>query len=50
MYLAKDAFSTAEEFRRMYPQWEAFQAIRDRYDPERRLRSALSVRLLGDPA
>jgi FAD/FMN-containing dehydrogenase len=48
VYLAKDAFSTAEEFRRMYPRWEAFQAIRDRYDPERRLRSALSVRLLGD--
>ncbi len=48
VYLAKDAFTSADEFRRMYPQWEAFQAIRDEWDPERRLRSAQSVRLFGD--
>lgn len=48
IYLAKDAFTTPDEFRRMYPQWERFQSIRDEWDPERRLRSAMSVRLLGD--
>lgn len=50
VYLAKDAFTTAEEFRRMYPRWEEFERVRDRVDPDRRLRSALSVRLLGDAA
>jgi decaprenylphospho-beta-D-ribofuranose 2-oxidase len=50
VYLAKDAFTSAEMFRRMYPEWEAFQRVRDEWDPERRLRSALSVRLLGDEA
>lgn len=49
IYLAKDAFTSAEDFRRMYPRWEAFEAVRDRYDPQRRLASAQSVRLLGDP-
>jgi decaprenylphospho-beta-D-ribofuranose 2-oxidase len=48
IYLAKDAFTTADEFRRMYPQWEAFERVRDEWDPERSLRSALSVRLFGD--
>ncbi|MEQ1508616.1 MAG: FAD-binding oxidoreductase, partial [Myxococcota bacterium] len=38
VYLAKDAFTTADEFRRMYPRWEAFQAVRDEWDPDRRLR------------
>ncbi len=46
VYLAKDAFTTADEFRRMYPRWEAFQAVRERWDPERTLASALSRRLL----
>ena len=50
VYLAKDAFTTAEAFQRMYPRWPAFQAIRDRWDPARRLVSAQSVRLFGDPA
>jgi len=49
VYLAKDAFSTASEVKRMYPRWAAFQAVRDRYDPHRRLRSAMSVRVFGDP-
>ncbi|MEZ4238238.1 MAG: FAD-binding oxidoreductase [Myxococcota bacterium] len=48
VYLAKDAFTSASAFRAMYPSWERFQRIRDEWDPERRLRSALSVRLLGD--
>jgi hypothetical protein len=34
----------------MEPRLESFARARDRWDPERRLRSAQSVRLLGDPA
>jgi len=45
MYLAKDAFSTAEHFRAMYPRLPEFEAIRRKWDPERRLSSALSRRL-----
>ena len=48
IYLAKDAFTRAEHFRRMEPRWDAWMAARDRWDPERRLRSAQSVRLFGD--
>jgi FAD/FMN-containing dehydrogenase len=48
IYLAKDAFTRAEHFRAMEPRLAAFQAARDRWDPERRLASAQSVRLLGD--
>ncbi|MCB9683796.1 MAG: FAD-binding oxidoreductase [Alphaproteobacteria bacterium] len=47
VYLAKDAFTTSEQFKRMYPRWEEFEAVRDRYDPDRRFTSAQSVRLLG---
>ncbi len=50
IYLAKDAFSSADQFRAMEPRWEAFQTLRARWDPKTRIRSALSVRLLGDPA
>jgi len=49
VYLAKDAFTRAEHYRRMEPRLERFLEVRDRWDPERRIRSALSVRLLGDP-
>jgi decaprenylphospho-beta-D-ribofuranose 2-oxidase len=48
IYLAKDAFTRAEHYRAMDPRIDAFNAIRRRYDPEGRIRSALSVRLLGD--
>ncbi len=48
IYLAKDAFTRAEHYRAMDPRVDAFQAIRRRWDPEGRLRSALSVRLFGD--
>ncbi len=47
VYLAKDAFTSAEDFKRMYPKWEQFEAVRDQWDPGRRFSSALSVRLLG---
>lgn len=49
IYLAKDTFTRAEDFRRMDPRIEQFQAVRDVWDPERKLRSAQSVRLFGDP-
>ena len=50
IYLAKDALSDAVAFRRMETRLDEFNAVRDRWDPDRRLRSALSVRLMGDPA
>ena len=48
IYLAKDAFTRAEHFRAMEPRLDAFQAARRRWDPEGRLASAQSVRVLGD--
>lgn len=51
IYLAKDAFTTPAAFRAMEgPRLEEFDRVRRRYDPERRIRSAQSVRVLGDPA
>jgi FAD/FMN-containing dehydrogenase len=48
VYLAKDAFTRAEDFRRMEPRLATFEAIRRRWDPDGQIRSAQSVRLLGD--
>lgn len=50
IYLTKDTFTRSEHFRAMEPRLEAFNAVRRRWDPEVRIRSAQSVRLLGDPA
>ena len=50
IYLTKDAFTRPEHFRAMEPRLEAFNAVRRRWDPQVRIRSAQSVRLLGDPA
>lgn len=51
IYLTKDGFSRAEHVAAMEKErLPAFDAVRRRYDPDRTLRSALSVRLLGDPA
>jgi len=50
IYLAKDAFTRAHDFQRMEPRLDRFSEIRRKYDPEARLKSALSVRLLGDAA
>jgi len=47
VYLAKDALTRAEHFRAMEPRLEEFVAIRRKWDPEGRVRSALSVRLFG---
>ena len=48
IYLAKDTFTTAQDFRAMEPRLAGFLEVRRRYDPEGRLRSLLSRRLL-DP-
>jgi FAD/FMN-containing dehydrogenase len=50
VYLAKDAVTRAEDFARMEPRLGEWRAIRERWDPARRFRSAQSVRLFGDPA
>ena len=50
IYLAKDAFTRAEHFRAMEPRLDRWTAVRRLWDPELRLRSAQSVRILGDPA
>jgi FAD/FMN-containing dehydrogenase len=50
VYLTKDAFTRAEHYRAMDPRIDAFNALRRRWDPEGVIRSALSVRLLGDAA
>jgi decaprenylphospho-beta-D-ribofuranose 2-oxidase len=50
IYLTKDAFTRAEHFRAMEPRLAAFNAIRRQWDPQGTLRSAQSVRLLGDAA
>jgi FAD/FMN-containing dehydrogenase len=48
IYLAKDTFTRPEHFRAMEPRLDAWTAIRRRWDPVGKLRSAQSVRLLGD--
>ena len=48
IYLAKDAFTTPARYRAMESRLDAWQEIRRRWDPEGRLASAQSVRLLGD--
>ena len=49
IYLAKDAFSTAADFAALEGERLArFQNVRRKWDPEGRIRSRLSTRLLGD--
>lgn len=50
IYLAKDSFTRAEDFRKMEPRLEQWTAIRKKWDPKLRFRSAQSVRVFGDPA
>ena len=50
IYLAKDALTRREHFEAMEPRLPQWNSIRRRWDPDGRLRSALSVRLLGDHA
>ena len=48
VYLAKDALTRAAHFRAMEPRLGAFLAVRRKWDPEGRIKSAQSVRLFGD--
>ena len=48
IYLTKDRFTRPEHFAAMEPRLERFFALRDKWDPGRRLRSAQSRRLFGD--
>jgi FAD/FMN-containing dehydrogenase len=48
IYLAKDALTRPEHFRRMEPRLLEFTRIRRQWDPAGRIRSAQSVRVLGD--
>jgi decaprenylphospho-beta-D-ribofuranose 2-oxidase len=50
VYLAKDQFTRPEHYRAMEPRLEEWLRIRRRWDPEGRVRSAQSVRILGDRA
>ncbi len=50
VYLAKDAVTRPEHWASMMPRLGEWRAVRARWDPARRFRSAQSVRLLGDPA
>jgi hypothetical protein len=49
VYLAKDALTRGEHYRAMEPRLQTFLAVRRKWDPEGGLRSAQSVRILGDP-
>ena len=50
IYLAKDNFTRPEHFRAMEPRLPEWQRIRRHWDPENRLKSRQSIRVLGDPA
>jgi FAD/FMN-containing dehydrogenase len=45
VYLAKDSRLGKDAFRRMYPEWRAWKATRDRYDPGYGMQSELGRRL-----
>ena len=49
IYLAKDAFTRPDHFRAMEPRLDAWLEVRRRWDPQLRIRSSQSVRVLGDP-
>jgi FAD/FMN-containing dehydrogenase len=51
IYLAKDAFTRPEHYRAMDgARLDRFAEVRQRWDPEQRMRSAQSVRVFGDLA
>ncbi|MEE2755762.1 MAG: FAD-binding oxidoreductase [Myxococcota bacterium] len=45
VYLGKDARISKAQFRVMYPNWEAWKAVRDRWDPNHVFQSELGRRL-----
>jgi FAD/FMN-containing dehydrogenase len=50
LYLAKDALMSAEAFAEMYPNLDAFRAIKEQVDPNRRFVSSLAKRVGIVPA
>jgi FAD/FMN-containing dehydrogenase len=48
IYLTKDRFTRAEHYRAMEPRLPRFLELRQKWDPNRKLRSAQSQRLFGD--
>jgi len=50
IYLTKDALSRPEHFRAMEPRLDGWNAVRRKWDPDGRIVTAQSVRLLGDRA
>ncbi len=48
IYLAKDQFTRPEHFRAMEGRLPSFEAVRAKWDPEKKFKSAQSVRLFGD--
>lgn len=50
VYMAKDVLTRGTHFRAMESRLPHFLEVRRKWDPDRQLRSALSVRLLGDDA
>ena len=48
VYLAKDALTRGDHYRAMEPRLDEFLAVRRKWDPDGRLRSAQSVRVMGD--
>lgn len=48
VYLTKDTFTTAAHFAAMEPRLAEFQRVRRAWDPDGLLKSAQSVRMLGD--
>lgn len=45
VYLGKDARLPRDRFQRMYPEWERWKEVRDRWDPDRVFQSELGRRL-----
>jgi decaprenylphospho-beta-D-ribofuranose 2-oxidase len=50
IYLTKDALTRPDHFRAMEPRLDAWNAVRKKWDPDGKIRSAQSVRLFGDEA
>ena len=48
IYLAKDSFTRPRHFRAMEPRLPEWERVRKAWDPESRIKSAQSVRILGD--
>lgn len=49
VYLTKDSFTRPLHYRKMEPRLAKWQEIRSKWDPDERLQSALSERLLKEP-